>query len=548
MRNTYPPGLHGPPGPSSWLSDATSLAPLLLMIALLSACESRSPAPATAPAAAAPRAPAAADPADWCGGHGLPESMCTKCNPALVEPLVRAGDWCGEHGFPESVCPQCNPMKPPAGRSAAAAGAAARLGDPADWCGGHGLPESMCTKCNPELLAKFKGSGDWCPGHGFPESVCPQCNPMKPPARRVEGAAAAGARIGDPADWCKGHALPESMCTKCNPELLEKFKGSGDWCPGHGFPESACPQCNPMKPPAGAGRQGAVAPGTRLRLRDPSIERAAGIETVPAAAGGIGPALETTARIDFDRDRMAEVRAPVPGVVVEVSATLGQRVEAGDPLFTLESMHIGELQARRRAVRARIETARAHLARQEALEAGAIASRRQVELARLELGVAEAELRAIDQSLHLSGAPKRGRDGRLVVRAPIAGTVVRRPALVGGFAGGADSLATLADTSRMWALIDVPEAEASLVRLGQEAELRADGLVGRVLAGTVSWISAEVDPRTRTVTARVEVDNGDGRLRAGQFARAAVQVEGAEAAAIVPVEAVQRLVLHDVCR
>ena len=115
--------------------------------------------------------PRVATSSDWCGGHGVPESMCTVCNPALADHFQREGDWCQEHGFPESVCPVCNPMEPPA-----EAGSPSR-GNAADWCGGHGVPESMCTQCNPGLAAGYRESGDWCGEHGLPESQCLICNP-----------------------------------------------------------------------------------------------------------------------------------------------------------------------------------------------------------------------------------------------------------------------------------------------------------------------------------------------------------------------------------
>ena len=46
---------------------------------------------------------------DWCAEHWVPESECTRCNPALVEKFKADGDWCGEHNLPESHCRQCNP-------------------------------------------------------------------------------------------------------------------------------------------------------------------------------------------------------------------------------------------------------------------------------------------------------------------------------------------------------------------------------------------------------------------------------------------------------
>ena len=55
---------------------------------------------------------------DWCDEHAVPESMCTKCNPALVAAFRATGDWCVEHSLPESQCTQCNPTltiaRPPA--------------------------------------------------------------------------------------------------------------------------------------------------------------------------------------------------------------------------------------------------------------------------------------------------------------------------------------------------------------------------------------------------------------------------------------------------
>jgi len=46
---------------------------------------------------------------DWCGEHQVPESMCTRCNPALAAAFKATGDWCEEHGLPESQCKICNP-------------------------------------------------------------------------------------------------------------------------------------------------------------------------------------------------------------------------------------------------------------------------------------------------------------------------------------------------------------------------------------------------------------------------------------------------------
>ncbi len=46
---------------------------------------------------------------DWCPEHGVPESICTRCNSELIESFKKKGDWCKEHDLPESQCVACHP-------------------------------------------------------------------------------------------------------------------------------------------------------------------------------------------------------------------------------------------------------------------------------------------------------------------------------------------------------------------------------------------------------------------------------------------------------
>jgi cobalt-zinc-cadmium efflux system membrane fusion protein len=210
-------------------------------------------------------------------------------------------------------------------------------------------------------------------------------------------------------------------------------------------------------------------------------------------------------------------------------------------LFELESTRVGEIQASLEATRERVRTARSNLARQVELRESDVASARQVEVAAQELATAEAEARSAQATLRMAGAAQTGPSGRYTLTAPIAGTVVRRPAVVGLLATENTSLATIGDTSVMWALCDVQEADASRVAVGQKAEVTIDGTAESTFEGEVTWIAAEVDPRTRTVTARAEVPNLEGRLRANQFARARIATSAPRAAVSVPRDAVQRV-------
>ncbi len=85
------------------MKSVLCLAALALAAPGCSGEESKEPPAVTA------TVPAAGGP--LCEEHGVPESMCTKCNPELIPIFKKKGDWCEEHGFPESVCPICHPPK-----------------------------------------------------------------------------------------------------------------------------------------------------------------------------------------------------------------------------------------------------------------------------------------------------------------------------------------------------------------------------------------------------------------------------------------------------
>ena len=334
------------------------------------------------------------------------------------------------------------------------------------------------------------------------------------------------------------HGLTATLCTRCHPNLVAVFQASGDWCAEHQFPQSLCPVC------ASSGDaplpEHAAIEGQTVRLGSPDLEVAAGIATerVTLADGSTG--IECTARITFDQDRLADVRAIVPGVVSQVRAALGATVSRGTPLFQLESAEVGRLQGVQVAAQSRLRAAQADLERQRQLHADDIASSGQLELADLEFGSASAEANAPSAMVRVVGASRASPTGRYTLVAPIAGTLVSRPGVVGLLAVESQSLATIADTSVMWVLCDVHEHDASSVHLGQRAVVTTSDAAAPI-DGEDTHIAAEVDPRTRTVAARIQVANEDGRLRANQYAHARIATEAQEASLAVPRAAIQRV-------
>jgi RND family efflux transporter MFP subunit len=91
----------------------------------------------------------------------------------------------------------------------------------------------------------------------------------------------------------------------------------------------------------------------------------------------------------------------------------------------------------------------------------------------------------------------------------------------------------------MWVAAEVSPGQVERIRLDQEMTFVPDGSLGEPFVGKVSWISTEVNEKTRTVQVRAEVANPDGRLLARAFGRATIAVRSSPSALVVPEESVQ---------
>jgi len=400
-----------------------------------------------------------------------------------------------------------------------------------------------------------RDQADWCAEHAIAESACPFCNPG----------------LIDELGWCAGHDVAEALCWICNPDLVPAYKAVGDWCGGHGLPESRCLDCNPDLAAASSGPGEAQAEaqtehnGSEPRYRRaPSvtcttqlltvtferetIAQEAGLEFTTVQVKPVSRTLECNAVLAYDGNRFARLAPQVGGLVQSVEKDLGDRVEPGSLLAVIVSPAFGAAKAAYLQARASEALWAKNHAREMDLMARGVATER--DLLEAEKGLAESRIaksRAEQELMGLGLSADRiaevARTGDTTneyrVTAPFAGVVVERRASVGELSDPAVPLFAVADVTRMWARLDVFEMDFRDIRAGQPVVLHVEGLPGDAVAGTVTWVSAQLDPRTRTLQARAELDNPDGALRANMFARAVVTVRDARPTVVVPREAVQ---------
>jgi Cu(I)/Ag(I) efflux system membrane fusion protein/cobalt-zinc-cadmium efflux system membrane fusion protein len=121
------------------------------------------------------------------------------------------------------------------------------------------------------------------------------------------------------------------------------------------------------------------------------------------------------------------------------------------------------------------------------------------------------------------------------------GTVMKRSVVEGQYVKEGDELYSIADLSRVWVQADIFESDISMIRVGQTARISSSVLQAVLLTGTVSYLKSSADPDTRTIAARVQIENPQGQLRPGMFVQVSFDAplnDGSPAQLAVPRSAV----------
>jgi cobalt-zinc-cadmium efflux system membrane fusion protein len=281
----------------------------------------------------------------------------------------------------------------------------------------------------------------------------------------------------------------------------------------------------------------------------PEMRRDLRVTTAPAVQHAGGEGVTALGELRVDDDAYAEVGTPIAARVAKVLVGLGDTVAAGQPLVELQSVELGKARGDFLTARARAELAQQALERKRGLNAERIVPRRELQEAEAEAAAAAAGLRAARAALQAIGVSpddaveaKDAEPARLVLRAPIAGTVIERNAVQGQAIDPARPLFRIADLSELWLIVQAFERDALQVQVGGDAHISFPALPGRSFSGMVRLVASQVDASSRTIPIRVVVTNPDGVLRPGMSATVWLPLgEPSGDVVAVPAPALQRL-------
>jgi len=263
------------------------------------------------------------------------------------------------------------------------------------------------------------------------------------------------------------------------------------------------------------GDEAGEAGGVRV---SPNMVQSLGIRVGRVERTALVSRLRAVGSVAFDERLLELVQARVEGAITELHVKSPfERVKRGQPLAEIVSPLW-------------LEAEQQYLSLLNADVHGSNALREAARERLTVLGVPDATVRALEET--------RKTTATATVYAPIDGIVTELTARTGSaFMAGA-SLFRINGLETVWVNAQIPEAQVSAAVTGSSVEAHATAWPGSTFKGHVIALLSNVDPQTRTLTARVSIDNEGNRLLPGMYMTLDFAGTPSEPQLVVPSEAV----------
>jgi len=234
----------------------------------------------------------------------------------------------------------------------------------------------------------------------------------------------------------------------------------------------------------------------------------------------------------------AQIASEVSGRITEILVDEGEAVETEQVLLEIDperrNLELADARAGLAETEAALGEQKRDYQRAKTLHERGIAS--DADLDQAETALALARSRGEAARARVGVAERAVRDAS--VRAPFAGLIARREVSRGEFVNVGQSLFELVALDPVEVEFYLAERDSSRVVVGQEVRVAVAPFPAETFHGVVTVISPIIDVRTRTLRVKAQIENPDGRLRPGLFARADLGIAVREAILLVPEEAI----------
>ena len=256
--------------------------------------------------------------------------------------------------------------------------------------------------------------------------------------------------------------------------------------------------------------------------------------------------LRLTGAVAYNAFNTVPVITQVGGPVSRILVVPGERVKKGQSLLEVSSPDYSLLYAAYLKARDTLRVTDKNYARAQDLYAHHAIAERDLLQAESDRIQAQADLNAALLGLKILGIPnpdeleKAPSSAEIPLLAPIAGEIVERDVSPGQLLqAGATQAFIISDMGSVWVLANIYQSDLSAVHVGDQVAVQTDSYPDK-FQGKISFISPALDPTTRTLQARIVVENPGEKLKNNMYVTATVNA-GAEMNAIaVPDSSVLR--------
>jgi len=270
---------------------------------------------------------------------------------------------------------------------------------------------------------------------------------------------------------------------------------------------------------------GVVIPADSPKLKEIKVAEIQEAETPVAEV--ISPG-----KIETNPNRVSHITLPLAGRIAAVLVKIGDAVQHGQAVLTIESPDADAAESSWRQAQAALQQARANLNKAQAdydrstdlFQHNAVAKKdvltneNALAQSKAALDQAQASLEQASRRLDILGLMAGSFGQKVTVSSPISGKVLEMTVVPGEYRNDTNAaLMTIADLSTVWVSSDVPESQIRFIQPGEPIDVHLTAYPGEVFHGRVTRIADTVDPQTRTIKVHAEMDNAHGRLRPEMF-------------------------------
>jgi Cu(I)/Ag(I) efflux system membrane fusion protein len=257
-------------------------------------------------------------------------------------------------------------------------------------------------------------------------------------------------------------------------------------------------------------------PGGEVRI-SPAVMNNLGVRTEPVVRGSLARSSDVVGYVEFDERRVQQVRPRAEGWVEGLSVrAMGETVHKGQLLFMLYSPMLESAQ-------------------QEYFDALQIGNQDLIDASRDRLRTLGLDAGTASR-LAKSGRPS----GRVPFHAPIAGVVTELEAREGAMLSPDMIAMTITELGSLWVIAEVPESQAGWLEAGTHAQVRFPSMPGETVHGKVDYVYPELSMETRTIRARITLDQPPAGVKPNMLANVRLLGEAGDEALNIPRSALIR--------